>query len=181
MTVKNLLSKTFHFPHTDLRKFCVFFLIFFAFPLFSAEKSDILGYWYGPEDKNGRSVVIRFFEEGDTFSAVAVAFVYKDEDDRAKNEALSVPADRINRAKALAEITKLYDMEYNNGEWRNGKIHNPVAKKDFTINIKLSPDLKTAYIRVSLDKYGIIGINTKWSREDPSLYSDIPDFSTPGY
>lgn len=176
MTVKKYLSTTLCLRHSRLRGIFAFLLFFFTLPLFSAEKSDILGYWYGPADKNGRSVVIKFFEEGETFSAVAVAFVYKDEEDQEKNLALAVTEDRKNRAKALAEITKLYDMEYTNGEWRNGKIHNPVAKKDFTINIRLSSDLETAYIRVSLDKYGIIGINTKWSREDETLYADIPDF-----
>jgi hypothetical protein len=103
--------------------------------LFAVEANDILGYWYGPSDKNGRSVVIRFFKEKDeTFSAVAVAFVYK-EDEILEKKLSDKPADRKNRAKALGEITKLYDMKFVSGEWKNGKIHNPVAKKDFTINI----------------------------------------------
>ena len=174
MIAKTAFSKTNYFKPHGL--FCAILLFFTAIPAFSAERQDILGYWYGPADKNGRSVVIKFYEEDDRFSAVAVAFVYKDEDDKAKNDAISAPQDRKNRAKALAEITKLYDMEYINGEWKNGKIHNPVAQKDFTISIKLSANLQTANIRVSLDKYGIIGINTKWVREDSNLYTDIPDF-----
>ena len=146
------------------RIYALFIMLFAVFGCVFcvAQESEILGLWYGPSDSDGRSAVIHFYRCGDLYSAYAVG--YRSQGGKNKMESETI---KHARAFMLGEITYLYDLKFDKNEWKDGKIHNPVGETDFNIRVKLSDDAQTAFLRVSLDRYGILGISTEWKRIPP--------------
>lgn len=148
-------------------RFCLRALLLLAAAVCGAQDeraADLCGLWAGPEDSYGRSAVICFYYANGSYGAYAAGY-RKSEAASGGESVADEPAQlRAARAYVLGELTYLYHLQFIAGEWKNGKIHNPVGETDFSIRVRLSADAQTAYLRVSLDRYGIFGISSTWRR-----------------
>lgn len=156
-----------------VKRLSVFVCLCVCAPLYSLDADAIIGLWYGPPDSNGRSVVLQFFADGDVYNAVPVGYWGMGQ---GRGDS---PATRHARVVMLSEITHIYGLTFSGGMWKDGSVHNPVGASDFTLRVKIDNDRQRAVLRVSADRYGILGMSQDWRPvplEDYSNYGSLsPD------
>ena len=57
----------------------------------------------------------------------------------------------------LKGLVYLYDLEFKNGEWKNGKIYNPEQGKVYNAKIELSNNKQEIKLKASIDGAGLFG------------------------
>ena len=109
------------------------FTMLFNIIALAQNSDDIVGLWYSHADAKNRIAVIEIFKENNKY--YAYSFAYTNSNDvvydvnNPKKELKNLP---------LKGLVYLYDLEFKNGEWKNGKIYNPEQGKVYNAKIDLS-------------------------------------------
>ena len=61
-------------------------------------------------------------------------------------------------------LVYLYDLEFKNGEWKNGKIYNPEQGKVYNAKIELSNNKQEIKLKATIDGAGLFGKTLTWKK-----------------
>ncbi|MGL4524783.1 MAG: DUF2147 domain-containing protein [Spirochaetia bacterium] len=139
------------------------FLSIFASALYAQAANDILGYWYGPKEKNGEQMITEIFEHRGKY--YSYGFGYRSGGTGMVDDVRN--PDPELKGRSLVGAIFVYDVVFNAGKksWENGEIYRPMDGKYFYLNTKsFSADKKTLVWRASLDKAGRMGADLEWTR-----------------
>lgn len=128
--------------------------------LFAVEMHDIEGIWEIPEETEGKVSIAEIFIENN--KAYAYTFMYANE----KNNKLTIRNidDENGNVRKLKNMIFLSGLEFNGDEWDNGRIYNPNDGELYNVSASLSSDKNILKIRVSFDRFGLLGRTLEWKR-----------------
>lgn len=135
------------------------FTFLFNVLAFAQNADDITGLWYSQADSQNRVSVVEIYKENNKY--YAYSFAYKNSNDIVND--VNNPEKEL-RNLPLKGLVYLYDLEFANGEWKNGKIYNPDDGKTYNAKVSLSDNGTEIKIRASVDGAGIFGKNIIWKK-----------------
>lgn len=138
---------------------------------FAQNADDITGLWYSQADSQNRVSVVEIYKENNKY--YAYSFAYKNSNDIVND--VNNPKKEL-RNLPLKGLVYLYDLEFVNGEWKNGKIYNPDDGKTYHAKVTLSDNGTEIKIRASADRAGIFGKTITWkklSSSDAAKYKPL--------
>ena len=154
-----------------MKKYILLILFIFVNLIYAKNKAnDIEGFWIMPDKPKGRMKVVRIIEKNNNIYAYAVE-LHKD----VKSTLDIYNPNKKLRDKELKGLIFIYDIKFEDGEWKMGRIYHTDQGSIFYAKISLLEDKNTLYLRASLDKAGKIGATVEWKRlsEESYKYNDI--------
>lgn len=133
-------------------------------------KYDISGIWEIPEEIEGQFSIGEIFFKDDSFHVYAFEYATK-ENNKLKLRDIS---NENSNAKDVKGKIFLSNLKFNGEKWIGGRIYDPNTSSIYYARATLSKDKKTLNLRVSFDRFGLVGLNLKWYRIDDCDYN-IPD------
>ena len=115
--------------------------------------------------KNRIAVVEIYKENGKYY---AYSFGYKNSTDIVND--VNNPKSEL-RNLPLKGLVYLYDLQFDNGEWKKGKIYNPDQGKIYNAKASISDNKQELKIRASVDSAGIFGKTITWKKVPSSEVS----------
>ena len=156
--MKNKLKGVFNMKRNLIIKVLASTMLFNIIAL-AQNSDDIVGLWYSHADAKNRIAVIEIFKENNKY--YAYSFAYTNSNDvvydvnNPKKELKNLP---------LKGLVYLYDLEFKNGEWKNGKIYNPEQGKVYNAKIDLSSNKQEIKLKASVDGAGLFGKTLTWRK-----------------
>lgn len=138
-------------------------ILFSLITLFAVEKDAIVGLWFMQEYEGDRGIA-EVFEHNGKYYAVAIAY----------ESYISVPLNTILisrdvnnpdvslRNRPQNEVVFIAELSFNGKKWEDGEIYDPATGKYGYVSSKLKDD--NLVLRLSLDRLGVFGANTTWTR-----------------
>lgn len=133
---------------------------------FAQNTDDIVGLWYGEADAKNRIAVVEIYKENGKY--YAYSFGYKNSTDIVND--VNNPKSEL-RNLPLKGLVYLYDLQFDNGEWKKGKIYNPDEGKIYNAKASISDNKQELKIRASVDSAGIFGKTITWKKVPSSEVS----------
>jgi len=139
--------------------------------------SDLLGFWYIPQDTKNRIFVADFFEKDGKLYTYTYAFVYQD---LLKSDIKYVSnTDESLKKNEINSLVFMYDLRFKDNKFINGKIYSPDDDKYYYLRGSVSTDYNTITWKASIDGAGLVGKTFVWKRVmSPSKYASLkPDMN----
>lgn len=123
----------------------------------AAEGDKILGIWLS-ENKNGK---IQIYKAGDKYFGKLIWGKTMYEADGVTSRKDTKNSDASLRNRNLKDLVILTNMEYDDGEWEDGKVYDPEKGKTYSCTMKLNGNQLSlrGYVGVSL-----LGRTSVWTR-----------------
>lgn len=123
----------------------------------AAEGDKILGIWLS-ENKNGK---IQIYKAGDKYFGKLIWGKTMFEADGVTSRKDTKNSDASLRNRNLKDLVILTNMEYDDGEWTDGKVYDPEKGKTYSCTMKLNGNQLNlrGYVGVSL-----LGRTSVWTR-----------------
>jgi uncharacterized protein (DUF2147 family) len=123
----------------------------------AAEGDKILGVWLS-ENKNGK---IQIYKAGNKYFGKLIWGKTMYEADGVTSRKDTKNSDASLRNRNLKDLVILTDMEYDDGEWEDGKVYDPEKGKTYSCTMKLNGNQLNlrGYVGVSL-----LGRTSVWTR-----------------
>lgn len=123
----------------------------------ASEGDKILGIWLS-ENKNGK---IQIYKAGDKYFGKLIWGKNMYEADGVTSKKDTKNSDASQRNRNLKDLVILTNMEYDDGEWTDGKVYDPEKGKTYSCTMKLNGNRLNlrGYVGVSL-----LGRTSVWTR-----------------